>query len=362
MTWKLTGVNTSGDAPTILVHEWVTGGGAAGAHVPGSWVAEGHAMRRAIARDFAAIHGGRSRVIVTLDARLDDDPGPWEIRRIEGPHHSGRIVHMACEADFTVLVAPEAMGVLCDLTSCIQDAGGRVLGSSPEAVDLAGDKLRLAGWLAERGIDTPSSRRVCPSLGLPTDAAYPAVLKPIDGAGSVDTFIILGPEELPREARALDSAILQPLYPGRSMSASFLVDGRGKPWLIAIGEQHIQLKQGRFEYRGGRLPVDAPVDVRPIRAAVESVPGLRGFVGADFIWEDRTRHATVLEINPRPTTSLVGLAGILPPGHLAAAWIGAFEPGSLGARLLPGLAELVRALGPVSFSAAGVVSGGECFE
>ena len=30
MTWKLTGVITSRSQPTILVHEWVTGGGMAG--------------------------------------------------------------------------------------------------------------------------------------------------------------------------------------------------------------------------------------------------------------------------------------------------------------------------------------------
>jgi hypothetical protein len=30
---------------------------------------------------------------------------------------------------------------------------------------------------------------------------------------------------------------------------------------------------------------------------------------------------TVLEINPRPTTSLVGLVHLLPPGALARAWL-----------------------------------------
>ncbi len=362
MTRKLTGVNTSRHVPTILVHEWVTGGGAADERLPPSWVAEGQAMRRAIAREFAALHGGRSRVIVTLDARLDDDPGPWEVHRMEGPpqHRVRRMVQMAREADFTVLVAPETMHILRDLTSMIQDAGGRVLGSSPGAVELAGDKLRLAGCLAERGIATPPCRRVRPSRGLPSDAAYPAVLKPIDGAGSVDTFLIAGPEGLPPQARGLDRAILQPFCRGRPMSASFLVDGRGEPWLVAVGEQHVALNEGRFEYQGGRLPATTRVDEGPIRGAVASVPGLQGFVGVDFLWDDddEARRTVVLEINPRPTTSLVGLAGILPPGCLAAAWIGAFDEESDGARWLPGLADLARTRGPISFGAAGVIPGG----
>ncbi|MHB1556762.1 MAG: ATP-grasp domain-containing protein [Isosphaeraceae bacterium] len=353
-------MNTSRNVPTILVHEWVTGGGAADATLPPSWVAEGQAMRRAIAGEFAALDGGRSRVIVTLDARLDDDPGPWEVHRIGGSHQDRLrgLVQMAREADFTVLVAPETMHILRDLTSMIENAGGRLLGSSPEAVELAGDKLRLAGWLAERGIDTPPCRRVRPSLGLPSDADYPAVLKPSDGAGAVDTFLVASPEELPREARARDGAILQPYLRGRPMSASFVVDRRGEPWLVAIGVQHVAINQGRFAYQGGQLPVATPVDEGPIRAAVASVLGLQGFVGVDFLWDDESRRTIVLEINPRPTTSVVGLVNILPPGHLAAAWIGAFDDETAGARWLPGLADLVRSRGSVLFRAAGVIPGG----
>ena len=83
------------------------------------------------------------------------------------------------------------------------------------------------------------------------------------------------------------------------------------------------------------------MDEAPLRAAVESIPGLRGFVGVDFIWDEGRRRATVLEINPRPTTSIVGLTRILPPGRLASAWIGAFDPDYPARHLLPGLADLV---------------------
>ena len=116
----------------------------------------------------------------------------------------------------------------------------------------------------------------------------------------------------------------------------------GRAWLIGIGEQRIVVRDGRFEYRGGRLPSPLRVDEAPLRAAVESIPGLRGFVGVDFIWDEGRRRATMLEINPRPTTSIVGLTSILPPGRLAAAWIGAFDPDCPGADLLAGLADLVR--------------------
>jgi predicted ATP-grasp superfamily ATP-dependent carboligase len=44
-------------------------------------------------------------------------------------------------------------------------------------------------------------------------------------------------------------------------------------------------------------------------------------VGVDYLWDDATGLATVLEINPRPTTSYVGLARWLSPGTLARAWL-----------------------------------------
>src|SRR4051794_3302211 len=82
-----TGINRKGmgrDTPgtTVLVHEWVTGGGLAGSALPASWAAEGRAMRLAIARDFAGVPG--VDVVMTRDARLPPDTGPWKVVAI-GP-------------------------------------------------------------------------------------------------------------------------------------------------------------------------------------------------------------------------------------------------------------------------------------
>ena len=185
-------------------------------------------MRRAIAADFAALPGDRARVVVTLDSRLPDDPGPWTIERIDPGQAPHRVRELAGMADFTVLVAPETTGILARLTREFQAAGARVLGSSPDAIDLTGNKDRLARWFFERGIPTPRSRIVIPAAGLPADTEYPAVLKPIDGAGSVDTYYLSERECLPADACKLPVALLQPFVPGVPMSASFLVDQRGQ--------------------------------------------------------------------------------------------------------------------------------------
>jgi predicted ATP-grasp superfamily ATP-dependent carboligase len=312
-------------------------------------------MRRAVARDFAALDGGRARVVVTHDARLADDPGPWTSRRIGRDDGPSRIARLALDADFTLLIAPESTGILAELTRQLQQAGAPLLGSSTGAVAMSGDKTALAAHLSALGIETPRCTLIDLRDGLPPDVGYPAVLKPPDGAGSLDTYFVESPECLPLSAREMPLAILQPYVSGRPMSVSYLVDGDGRAWPLCIGEQDVVLDGCRIEYRGGKLPVHTPIDERPMRAAVESVPGLRGFVGVDFIWDERRRRATVLEINPRPTTSIVGIVHLLPPGRLASAWIGALEPGSPREDLAD-LAAALRPKSPISFTASGTIS------
>jgi predicted ATP-grasp superfamily ATP-dependent carboligase len=312
-------------------------------------------MRRAIAADFASLPGEPVRVIVTSDARLPDDPGPWTIVRIAAEDDPGRLRDLARTADFTVLIAPEASGILASVTREFEHVGARLLGSTADAVELAADKARLAARLQALSIDTPPTRIIVPGDGLPADACYPAVIKPLDGAGSIDTFYLADAASLPAPARAMPAALLQPFVPGTPTSASFLVDQNGRPWLVGVGMQRMAICDGRFEYRGGTVPVSCPHAVGQIQPAVEAVVGLRGFVGVDFIWDAARRHATVLEINPRPTTSYVGLCQLLPPGLLARAWQSACEPNAADSGILAGLAERVHGKKCLSFDAGGLL-------
>ncbi len=357
MTWKGIFAMALETARTFLIHEWVTGGGLAGSALPASWAAEGRAMRRAIAADFACLPGGPVRVIVTSDARLPDDPGPWTIMRIAAGDDPGRLRDLARSADSTVLIAPETSGILASLTRELEHAGALLLGSTADAVDLAADKARLAARLRELSIDTPPTQAIVPGTGLPRDAKYPAVLKPIDGAGSVDTFYLAAVQSLPACAREMPVAVLQPFVPGTPMSASFLVGQDGRSWPIGVGTQRMAIRDGRFAYRGGALPAPCRDALPKLKPAVDAIAGLRGFVGVDFIWNAKKKHATILEINPRPTTSYVGLSRLLPAGLLARAWLAACEPGARDTGTLAGLLECIHGnQRRVSFRANGEVT------
>ena len=199
----------------------------AGEPLPESWAAEGRAIRRALAADFAKL-GDDTRVVVTLDARFEPENGPWATVAVESGGYPERLLDLARRADYTVLVAPETTGLLERLTLAIEAAGGRVLGSTAEAVALTADKAALARRFEETGVPTPRSRVVDPREGLPADfREYPAVLKPIDGAGAVDTYRIAGPSGLSDAARAVDGPVAA-LGAGRR-------DERGVPRIVPGG-------------------------------------------------------------------------------------------------------------------------------
>ncbi len=109
---------------------------------------------------------------------------------------------LAGAADWTLVVAPEFDDVLTTRLGWLKEANGRSLNSTAEATALAGDKLRLAEFLRDRGVPTP------PTVCWPTPPiSFPAVCKPRCGAGSQATFLVGNRAELQRTrdlARAED--------------------------------------------------------------------------------------------------------------------------------------------------------------
>ena len=183
---------------------------------------------------------------------------------------------------------------------------------------------------------------------MPADFRYPAVLKPVDGAGAVDTIVIDSADSpVTDELFPHPAGVLQPYLPGSPMSASFLVSTGGRARLLAVGEQEIVRDGPRLQYRGGRLIPEVERCDGQVRRAVEAVPGLRGFVGVDFLRDEATGRTTVLEINPRPTTSAHAIVALLAPGALASEWLRPLDPSAPDPTGLP---ALVRPSVPFPFS------------
>jgi predicted ATP-grasp superfamily ATP-dependent carboligase len=100
--------------------------------------------------------------------------------------------------------------------------------------------------------------------------------------------------------------IVQPFVPGLAVSVAFLA-GPGDRLALPAAEQRLS-DEGRFRYLGGRLPLSPDLDDRARRLAERAgatIPGLCGYVGVDLVLG--AAHDAVIEINPRLTSSYIGL-------------------------------------------------------
>ena len=143
-------------------------------------------------------------------------------------------------------------------------------------------------------------------------------------------------------------SILQPFVPGRPASASVIL---GPHQQVASGEQQVMPSlahasgqchtgpkrergmvnyypalallageqrlstDGRFHYLGGSLPLPTDLSDRCFRLAwqaLNTIPGLRGYVGVDLVLGEAADGSEdwLIEINPRLTTSYVGLRAL----------------------------------------------------
>jgi predicted ATP-grasp superfamily ATP-dependent carboligase len=315
---------------SVLVHEYVTGGGLAGQDRAASWRAEGAAMRRAVADDLAA---AGCLVTMTLDVRdQNDEPGPrpHQVVPVGKGQEREILLGLAQRHDATLIIAPETAGVLADRALWLERTGARSLGSSSRAVALATDKRRVARLLRAAGLATPPDRVIDTTIDHVIDPEIfhdlralsdgSVVVKPIDGAGSLDSYRVDGPRlAVPAALRDAGVMIVQPWLRGVPLSASFLVGAAGRVTLIGVGRQDIRVDaEGRITYEGGSVPYGSPRLARDAARAVRAVPGLAGWVGVDFLW-DGHGPPVILDVNPRLTTSFVGLSRALPPGTLARA-------------------------------------------
>jgi predicted ATP-grasp superfamily ATP-dependent carboligase len=306
----------------LFVFELICAGGM-GPQAPSTLRAEGWAMLAALVEDFDRVDNVETLTLV--DHWCPRPVGRLCWRSSPGEERSG-FEKMAALADLTLVVAPECDQLLAKWSRWALDVGTSVLGPDLAAIDLTGDKWALARHFTRHGIPTPSTslldRDVGPVSSRPERRPvgnrphFPAICKPRHGAGSQATFLVRNEQELSRDwakgrsELPRDDFLVQPFIRGLPASVSFLI-GPKQRLALQPAAQHLS-KDGRCRYLGGRLPLaqaTARRASRLARRAIDSVGGLAGFVGVDLVLggaEDGSQD-WVIEINPRLTTSYVGL-------------------------------------------------------
>jgi predicted ATP-grasp superfamily ATP-dependent carboligase len=223
-------------------------------------------------------------------------------------HWSGCIA----EADAVWPIAPESDGMLERISAMAADR--KLLGCGPIAVRLAASKRATARCLEKAGIavvPTWLTSEFKPETGH-------FVVKPDDGVGCEGSRVFDSADALLHWMPGKDTThVIQPWLAGEPASLS-MICRNGRAQLLSCNRQLIEIRNGEIHYRGSLLNGFAqhwPEFEQLAAQVAAAIPELAGYVGVD-VMVDQGR-LTVLEINPRLTTSYVGLhqaTGLNPAG------------------------------------------------
>jgi len=303
----------------IFVSEFLTCGACAEEDLPESLLREGQCMLQCILEDCLRIPD--CHVVTTWDHRLDQQKLPNDpnlelitsFTQNEEEHHFKRLT-TAC--DLTYVIAPEFENILAERRMFVDECGGRFAGPSLATIELGSDKLRFAEYVRSNALRTIQTELVPleeSSLPFP----YPVVVKPRDGAGSQNTFLLHSDEEWKHVAEAIadpsqtGEMICQPFERGTPISIGIIADNNNQPDILPVVHQRIS-EDGRFQYLGGLLPMNLSEQMtrklqEHLQQFVALLPEWHGYMSIDIILPENENEPPIfVELNPRLSTSFIG--------------------------------------------------------
>jgi predicted ATP-grasp superfamily ATP-dependent carboligase len=226
--------------------------------------------------------------------------------------------------DAVLVIAPETDNVLEILQKDVSNYQIHNLGCTSEAIATTGNKFKCYTSLTKAGITTPESY-LAHSWQSQMPVIHGYIAKPLDGAGCLDTFHFDSARELQHyldqcPKTLLDNTIIQPYILGDNISLSVLMTAE-EVYILAINSQNIEQQYPMLTLKSCHVNgydncaftwLDASRLAERIKHAI---PGLRGFIGIDIIVSES--GASVIDINPRLTSSYIGLAKSLSTNPMA---------------------------------------------
>ena len=303
-----------------MVCEFITGGGLSAEALPDSLVNEGTLMRDALLRDLVELN--QFDIVTMHDARLPPSVLAADSIAVAAGQFNTVFRQALDQVALVWLIAPETDGTLLELSEiCYEkhENGTLFIGSGFDATLIGTSKTLCFEALLATNIYTLP---VYADEDLMQPTVYDDLLKknitkwvakPEDGAGceGIQLFDSLDDlKHLMAESECYRHYLAQPYQPGVAASLSILCRN-GKAWLLSCNQQHIICNGKEFKLSGitvnGMLPYWQRFETIA-RKIAKMLPDALGYVGVDVIIDTENNNKIyVLEINPRLTTSYVGL-------------------------------------------------------
>jgi len=286
----------------ILIFEYITGGGMVGEVLPDSLVSEGELMLNAVANDFAELPN--VQVSVLRDYRLQGVQVANEYTvNLENGYHE-IIESLENNIDALLLIAPESDAVLSKLCETYSNRNFILINSSAKITALVSDKLNTYKHLEGYNIPQIPTYEL---NNISTIQTKKIVLKPRDGVGCEDVKLLTAPVRVNHFGiqENLSNYIAQPYIQGQSASLSLLCL-QGECLLLSANLQIIEDVDNSLMLK--QCVVNALERDRFFEFSknlIKALPELQGYIGVDIIVTES--EILLVEINPRLTTSYVGL-------------------------------------------------------
>jgi len=217
-----------------------------------------------------------------------------------GPGDFGEEISLlAPGCDMGLVIAPDH--ILSKYTFLLEQATHN-LGCGFVTIALCANKVSTGRILSANGVAVPGET-----------GSGKRVIKPIKGCGSQGVRLSTGSPgegEFAQEFIEGDNYSVS-IIPNRVIGDACAYYSGKPPVILAVNRQEITIgDDGTFRYLGGETPVHPDREKEIIETAKKAVTvlGCQGYCGVDVVVADRIY---VVDVNPRITTSIVGIAACM---------------------------------------------------
>ena len=322
----------------IFIFEFVSGGGYNQVDIPSSLSCEGFGMLRSIIADFKAMDFIISTIldyrIYFLSNLLEADI----IHKVDAKDNYINIFkNQVRNSKYIFIIAPEFSNILYELTEIAKKYKKIILSVDLEGIKLGTSKIITYSFFKKNKINTPKTYLI-PSRNKKFDLEFiiqkfkelkrPIIIKPEDGVGAESIFYFGSENQIREFFHSLDNSfeynrsyILQEFIDGRDLSISLIGDSSNlnsqiaTPIFLSINSQDVEIRNLKIksEYFGGYTPVQGQKKILNYLSKILNKINLSkfsGYFGIDFI-QKKNKTIHFLEINPRLTTSYIGLRNVI---------------------------------------------------